>query len=234
EWSRSSGPSEERDFPCDRISMHHLSGNHDRLSNSAPAVRRRVRELLGVEGDEPFPHVAQFSEPAALVRHGHEYDRNNFGGDTGKLKHIPLELPERWYAESPYGDFVTIDIAVRLPHLLRQAYGDEEVIKDPVLASLYLRLLEFDDVRPQSALLDFLLDTSSGRFSAEDIWDRLVPVISLLLDEIHDNRFFRRWLRRRAKPWAPVELDLVRWLLKMGAWHNRPVQELGRILGRFF
>jgi hypothetical protein len=89
------------------------------------------------------------------------------------------------------------------------------------MANLYERLLQFDDVRPQSALFDYLLDDSAGHYSAEQAWERLVPVIQDILDEIHDQKFFRYWLRKRAKPWAPAELEAARVLLNLGGWRNR-------------
>jgi hypothetical protein len=78
-----------------------------------------------------------------------------------------------------------------------------------------------------------MLDTSHGNFSAAEAWERLVPVIQDLLSEIHDNRFFRHWLSRRAKPWAPAELELARGLLQMGGWHNRPAREAARKITEF-
>src|SRR5581483_1016896 len=93
--------------------------------------------------------------------------------------------------------------------------------------------LQFDDVRPQAALLDYLLDCSDEKFSPEEAWDRLVPVLRDLLDDIHDNEYFRYWLRRRAKPWAPAELDLARELLSMGGWRNRLAREAGRKVTHF-
>ena len=223
----------ERDFPCP-AKITCLSGNHDRMANASPAIRKRICELIGMTGSEPFPHYALFEDPDALVRHGHEYDNDNFALDFSKdEKPIPLKIDESGYSEANFGDFITIDIAARLPHLFRKKYGDEGILKDHVLESLYLRLLQFDDVRPQSALLDYMLDGSSGGFSAEDAWKKLVPVIQDLLAEIHDNKFFRYWLARRAKPWAPAELELARGLLEMGGWRNRPAREAARKISHF-
>ena len=128
---------------------------------------------------------------------------------------------------------MTIDIAVRLPYLFRRKYGDDAILKDRVLSSVYLRLLQFDDVRPQSALLDYLLDSSGGDFSAEEAWEKVVPVLQELLEEIVGNPFFRHWLSRRAKPWAPAELDAARRLLKLGAWRNRLAREASRKISHF-
>ena len=220
-------------FPCP-VKITYLSGNHDRVANASSKIRKRIGELLGVKRREVFPHYALFRDPDALVRHGHEYDNDNFALDLSKdEKPIPLKIDESGYSEANFGDFITIDIAARLPHLFRKKYGDEQILKDHVLESLYLRLLQFDDVRPQSALLDYMLDGSSGGFSAEDAWEKLVPVIKDLLDEIHDNKFFRYWLARRARPWAPAELEVARGLLEMGGWRNRPAREAARKISHF-
>src|SRR5215469_9667929 len=82
--------SEERDFPVDRIEIFYFPGNHDRLSNATPAIRKRVRALLGLNGSAEFPHYFLANDPAVLIRHGHEYDNNNFAIDLEKSKSIPL------------------------------------------------------------------------------------------------------------------------------------------------
>lgn len=224
---------EERDFPAKRIRVHYLPGNHDRLSNASPKVRKRICELLGLSGNDTFPHHILVKDPAVLIRHGHEYDRNNFAVDTEKMETIPLQVPIEGYEQANFGDFVTIDIAVRLPYLFRKKYGDEQVLADPVMSNLYLRLLQFDDVRPQGALLDYMLDTSSGNYSAEEAWERLVPVIQDVIEEIHDHPFFRYWVSKRAKPWASAELEAARGLLKLGGWQNRMAREAARKISHF-
>lgn len=227
-----SGKWKRRRFPC-KVKLTVLAGNHDRVINATAGIRKKVREALGLKGDARFPHYARFDDPAALVRHGQEYDPPNFAFDWTADKRIPLKIPDEQYDAANYGDFVTIDIATRLPYLLRRHYGDGCVRKDDVLRSLYLRLLQFDDVRPQSALLDYLLDPSEPHFEPEEAWERLVPVIQDLLAEIHDNQFFRYWLARRAKPWAPAEMDLARGLLKLGGWRNRAAREAARRISHF-
>jgi UDP-2,3-diacylglucosamine pyrophosphatase LpxH len=222
----------DQDFPCPaRITC--LAGNHDRLANASGSIRKRVCELIGVQSVERFPHYAVFSDPDALVRHGHEYDNNNFALDLPESEPIPLVIDEAGYSHANFGDFITIDVAVRLPYLFRQKYGDAQILKDAALGALYLRLLQFDDVRPQSALLDYMLDDSGGDFSTEEAWEKLVPVMQDLMAEIHDNKFFRYWLARRAKPWAPAELELARGLLQIGGWRNRPAREAARKITRF-
>lgn len=223
----------EVDFPAKRIRIHYLTGNHDRLSNATSRVRQRIRELVGLSGNKEFLHYFLQKDPPALVRHGHEYDRNNFLIDIEKCASIPLELPEEAYSEANFGDFITIDVAVRLPYLFRRKYGDEQVLADPLMSGVYQRLLQFDDVRPQSALLDYMLDSSGSDYSAEEAWERLVPVIQDLLEEVHDHPFFRHWLSKRARPWAPAELEAARGLLKLGGWRNRMAREAARKIAHF-
>ncbi|HZS25593.1 MAG TPA: hypothetical protein VFB76_00065, partial [Candidatus Angelobacter sp.] len=116
----------ERDFPARRINIHYLTGNHDRLSNATRAMRKRVRELIGLKGDSLFPHIFLAKDPAVLVRHGHEYDGNNFSNDLGKARSIPEKISEKVYGEANFGDFITIDVTARLPFLLRRYYGDHQ------------------------------------------------------------------------------------------------------------
>jgi UDP-2,3-diacylglucosamine pyrophosphatase LpxH len=222
----------ECDFPASKIEITCLAGNHDRLIN-ASGICGQIRKLIGLSGDKPFPHYVLDEELQVLIRHGHEYDRNNFALDPDKFKTIPLEVPEEGYDKANFGDFVTIDVAAKLPVLFRQEYGDEAILNDKVLSGLYLRLLQFDDVRPQSALLDYLLDASAGDYSTEEAWERLVPVIQKLLDQVHDDKFFRHWISERARKWAPAEMDVARGLLKLGAWKNAVAREASRKIAHF-
>lgn len=224
---------QERDFPARSIRIHYVPGNHDRLSNATPAVRRYICELLGLKGDDALPHYILAKDPAVLIRHGHEYDRNNFALDLEKLPSIPLDVDLAGYDQANFGDFITIDVAVRLPFLFRRKYGDRQILDDHVMSNLYLRLLQFDDVRPQAALLDYMLDTSSGNYSAEEAWERLVPVIQDVIEEIHDHPFFRHWVSQRAKPWASAELEAARGLLKLGGWKNSLAREAARKITHF-
>ncbi len=222
----------QRDFPC-KVLVTILAGNHDRIINATPGIRARVRELLGLKGDAPFPHYALFDDPQALIRHGQEYDPANFAADLSDEHRIPLKIKPEYYDQPNFGDFITIDVATKLPYLLRQHYGDQAILRKRVLRSLYLRLLQFDDVRPQAALLDYLLDASHEQFTPEEAWETLVPVIQDLLDDIHDSKFFRYWLSRRAKPWAPAELEVARGLLKIGGWKNRAARDAAREITHF-
>jgi UDP-2,3-diacylglucosamine pyrophosphatase LpxH len=224
--------------------LHYLPGNHDRLANATPAIRARIRQLLGLaqpELDVPFPHYVFSDDPPVLIRHGHEYDRYNFGADLSG-KQIEVRLPNEYYDKATFGDFNTVMVAARLPNLFCSHFGNANILADPALQAIYCRLLEFDDVRPQSAVLDFFLNTTvpktlidkdRNRFPHREalqryMWTVIQPVARQLLDEISRDPYFRRWIRKLfgfgIRHWSLAGLEswlfaiLVRALLCLKPW----------------
>jgi UDP-2,3-diacylglucosamine pyrophosphatase LpxH len=208
------------------IRVHYLPGNHDRLANATPSIRARVRHHLGLAGgDAPFPHVFDCEDPRVLVRHGHEYDPMNFGGALPSVAPIPARFAESAYDDWTFGDFITIEVAMGLPHAFRAVHGDAAIAADVQKATVYERLLEFDDLRPQSQLVPFLL-TIPGR-DAASVWASLEPAVRALLERIADSPHFRAALRKGRVP-------LVwRWLLGTRFWRLGLPLWLVRWLGGF-
>jgi UDP-2,3-diacylglucosamine pyrophosphatase LpxH len=214
----------ERDFPVP-VRLHYVPGNHDRLANATPAIRRRLRALLGMpESGAPFPWVLALARERAVVRHGHQYDLYNFGADLRQTAEIPLYLPEEHHEAATFGDFVTVDIASRLPFLFRQYHGDEALLSTPLLRTVYLRLLEFDDLRPQSAMLRFLLHMPEEGLTPQVVWRVIEPVLRQLLEAIHDDPYLHEWLRRLSSRAMIDAFDVVRLLLRRRLWrHTRSI-----------
>lgn len=209
---------EERPFPVP-VHLHYIPGNHDRLVNATPTTRRAARRLLGLpDSPAPFPYALPVERERVLVRHGHEYDPYNFSHDLSGWPDIPVHLPEEYYRRPTFGDFVTVDIASYLPHLFRQHHGDSAILRDEALRAVYLRLLEFDDLRPQSAMLHFLLSISETKLDAGMVWSLLEPVLRRLLENIHRHPFLREWLRRLNRPWHIDVVDFMRILLGVRIW----------------
>lgn len=208
----------EREFPVP-VSLHYLPGNHDRLSNATGRIRLEVRRALGIQSSEkPFPHVLTFPREGAVVRHGHEYDRHNFSIDYSSKDVIPLHIPESEYEAPPFGDFATVDIASQIPQLFRQNHTDERIVSDPVLRKVYLRLLEFDDLRPQMAMLNFLLHMPKARVNQSDVWSAIVPILERLLEELHDDPFLQMWLEKMDKKWQLDAVDVIQTALALKSW----------------
>jgi UDP-2,3-diacylglucosamine pyrophosphatase LpxH len=222
---------EEKEFPVP-VSIEYIPGNHDRLANATPAIRRRVRELLGMEAsDERFPNYLLLENPSALIRHGHEYDPYNFAADYGDADRIPLHIPREHYDGPTLGDFITIDVVARLPVEYRRVHTPEGILADPVKRAVYTRLLEFEDVRPQSALVSFLLRMRNQRFSEEQIWETLEPVVRNILSDIHDHPFLHRWIDRWDKPWRPDWMDAIQLVLKTRPWRKGITLAEAKLLG---
>lgn len=219
---------ELKDFPAQNITFYYIPGNHDRLINATPSLRNNARRALGMaESDEPFPNILTFPQYHTLVRHGHEYDPINFAADLTTQEQFPLDIKAEIYAEAPLGDLTTVDIASHIPYLIRNMYEKEEILTDPILRAIYLRLLEFDDLRPQSALFNYLLNMPppEGKSEAywkengpEEVWEKIKPVMRRLLEEIHDDPFLRGWLRKMNKIWRFDVIDVVQLILALGLW----------------
>lgn len=191
--------------------VHYLPGNHDRLANAA-GLRKLVRRLFGVAGEGPLPHSFRSADGRVLVRHGHEYDRFNFAKDLRGSGPVDLRDEDPVYDHPALGDFVTVDIAARLPWLFRAEYGPPTIAEKPLLRALYQRLLEFDDVRPASALGDYLLSTPG--FTRDAAWDALQPIARKVLDELAESEVFARFLSAHDVPWRVDVADAVQLLLR--------------------
>jgi UDP-2,3-diacylglucosamine pyrophosphatase LpxH len=218
-WKMSGDHNALQDFPldADQIQVRFIPGNHDRLANATPTIRRTVRDLLGLApSDGPFENCLFFDNPPILVRHGHEYDRYNFSADYAKSTRIPRFIPQREYDDATLGDFITVSVAARLPYLFRQYHTDSAIVANSLLSAVYRRILEFDDVRPQSAVLNFML-TMPG-VKQRDVWECLEPVLKKLLDENHDHPFLRTWLSRLELKWRPDWIDLCQAYLDTMSW----------------
>jgi len=171
------------------VNIHYVPGNHDRLANASVAIRNKVRAFFGVpESDEPFPNQYlhyRDDEVRVLVRHGHEYDHSNFGANLAMWPEIPLIIDKSYYDMPVLGDIVTMEIASKLPLLFRERYGDDEILGDTHLKRMYQRLIDFDNVRPNGAIMSFLFSTPG--LSTKEIWLIIEPVFRDLLDDIAKN-----------------------------------------------
>lgn len=206
--------------PGTRVEVHFLPGNHDRLANVWPSVRRRVRQLLSIpESDSPFEHVLRRPNHApglvnsrgygVAVRHGHEYDRWNFPGETEHGRAVHAD--DATYTRPCLGDAMTVDIALRCAVAFRALYATE--LRTPGAAGdryrrLYVALLEFDDVRPSGVLFDFLAQQRSKL--GGDPLALLRPVIRDIYGQICGDPFFVREAQR----------------LGVGAWFSEPVASM--------
>ena len=183
------------------VNVHLILGNHDRLANATPEIRETVRNLFGLSGgDSLFNHhmILEDSKgnPFCLVRHGHEYDRTNFSVDVLERNAIATFIPESVYGRSALGDITTIEFGASLPWLFIKRYGEDAILKDPVLMALYQRLMEFDDVRPTTAWLSFLFSTPG--VDQKRTWELMKPCFTEIINNLSTNQQFLITLKQTA------------------------------------
>lgn len=210
---------QEQEFPVP-VRVHYLPGNHDRLADSTPAVRRTIREILGMPSSAaPLRHTLYFDEERTIIRHGHEYDHLNFGLDCRQDEVVPQSLPRQAYGKAPIGDFVTTELATGILEVYREYHQDERILRNPLLRRVYERMLEFDDLRPMHAIPNFLLYMPASGYSPEQIWsDAIGPVVEILLDRVHRHPFLIKWLERLDKQNWPDLVDVVQGALSSRVW----------------
>lgn len=111
---------------------------------------------------------------------------------------------------------MTVQVASRLPQTFREVHGDEAILASPLLRSVYDRLLEFDDVRPQSAIFEFMLnDPDVG--DRDRVWATLEPVLRRMLNELSSDRFLKKWLKDHDR-WGPDVVDVIQLVLSLKPW----------------
>lgn len=179
------------------VHVHYLPGNHDRLANLHPEVRRRVRSLLAMpDSDAPFPNRLDYTggtlpDYGARIRHGHEYDAHNFAHPIARG--AALDLNVEAYLEPAFGDYVTVEVATRLALAFRAYHGASMRRDDDVgrrLRRLYQDLTEFDDVRPPGLLFEYLAERVGG--DDKEVFRTLKPLLVDVLEQARKSEFFLR------------------------------------------
>ncbi|HET6514714.1 MAG TPA: hypothetical protein VFG09_06090 [Thermodesulfovibrionales bacterium] len=173
----------------ERVRFDYIPGNHDRIINLYEPLRGRVKDLFGLGGGNvPLKHEIPAEEYGVHIRHGHEYDPFNFAGKLPEQG--PFAFNEDDYDLAPLGDYVTIDFASRLAWTYRSRY--ERNIKAGPDADLhrhiYRKLLEFDDLRPQSEIVSFLQTETADE---DKVKQTLSPVLKDGLQKALESRFVR-------------------------------------------
>jgi UDP-2,3-diacylglucosamine pyrophosphatase LpxH len=171
------------------VKIHYIPGNHDRLANATIKIRNKIRGFFGIaESDDYFPNQYlhyRDGDVRVLIRHGHEYDRTNFGANLSHWPEIPTVIDKGYYDMPVLGDIVTMEIASKLPLLFKKQYGEEAILENKSLRRMYQRLIDFDNVRPNGAMVNFLFSTPG--INKKEIWQIIEPVFRKILDDIAKN-----------------------------------------------
>jgi UDP-2,3-diacylglucosamine pyrophosphatase LpxH len=172
------------------IVYKYLPGNHDRLVNLHQGIRAEIgSQLLGENKTEypKFDHIYDGSESyGVFVRHGHEYDDSNFTGKIPPTGIINVNLAD--YDLAPLGDYTTIDIAVGLAVEYRLLYQSKILAGDLVYSDIYCKLLEFDDVRSDAGIMDFLKIETNPQI---DVWKYISPAADVIIRRALKSSFLK-------------------------------------------
>lgn len=213
------------------VDLHYIPGNHDRLLNSSLLIRHFTQLELGLpKGDLPFEHqfiLRANNEDCVLVRHGHEYDPANFNISYKLAQIIPTFIDPEEYGRPVLGDVLTCEFAAKLPLIFREYYSDEDIIAMPDLGLIYRRLIEFDNVRPGSALMNFLFSTPG--LSKADVWKLTEPVFIRLLNEFAAIENIDDYLKKFSGA-SRVTAQLFGLLLKLKPWRRGVPYGLGKAM----
>lgn len=182
-----SGPLErEFGFPVEPKRVY-IPGNHDTLVNEHAYLRRRVREVLGMEpGDGLFPRYVLDLEHGVFARHGHEFDRLNFEGseayDAGELL-----VPEEDYRRMPIGDPMACEYAAKLAPLTAHYLPEDH----PNRARIAERLRDVVDVRPLTGMVRWVMWQVSQM--DENTRDCVNRAMNEAAQSVHDLPFTKEW-----------------------------------------
>src|SRR5690606_7015410 len=95
---------------------------------------------------------------------------------------IPTLIDKSFYDRPSFGDIVTTEVAAQLPIIFKNHYTEERIQGNTALSLLFQRLIDFDNVRPSNALINFLFSTPG--LSMKKVWGLIEPVFVKMLDDL--------------------------------------------------
>jgi UDP-2,3-diacylglucosamine pyrophosphatase LpxH len=204
------------------VELHLILGNHDRLANATPNIRKKVWEMFGIMNNsdriENF-HVFKYNrgDPFCLIRHGHEYDPTNFSINVRKLENIPTAFSREAYDRAVLGDITTSEFGAALSWLFKKQHGEETILLSKKRMALYQRLMEFDDVRPTTAWLAYLFSTPGVK--KKKTWKLIKPAFTRIINNLAFHEPLHKTLKQ-SQALNPLFRFLLMGLLRSGIFKN--------------
>jgi len=159
----------KRVFPTvkeNKVELIYVPGNHDRLVNCYPSLRKKVAQVLGLtiggtavttgrnrNWDWCFLDHFNAEKYGVFAHHGHKYDKWNYGGS---------------HDEVPIGDVITTEIVARIPRvfcdemktgLLDMDFAGPEdrlATEEKIDAEIAVLTEEIDNIRPWTSIFLYL------------------------------------------------------------------------------
>jgi len=190
----------------------YIPGNHDRLCNIFDSLRDKVRAGLGMPPDTtPFPHSyddLQYSNRyGVFARHGHEFDQWDYEGATN--------YTNADYAQVPIGDAITTQLVAGLPYTIMN-YVKQMTPPLPAsqLTALERNLQEIDNIRPYSAVLQWLFYQVQEN---PGIQNEINHAVKDIAQNFNNLDMVKRWYKRHRtlNPFAPDSSDMLQAAIEM-------------------
>ncbi|WP_079509182.1 metallophosphoesterase [Mesobacillus jeotgali] len=177
----------------------YIPGNHDRLCNVYPSMRKLVSEELDIKGSAyhyPFQNYYLNLEHGLFARHGHEWDPFNFEGD-----HLNVQS----YNQIPIGDVIAAEIASKLPIVVEKKLKEINLPEEDInqICNNFRNLF---DVRPMSAIVPWL----SYQVKRYDQYGIIVQnainaAFRQVGEEFMDIPFVKGWIKKHDRFWNPLD-----------------------------
>jgi len=204
-----------------KVELDYLPGNHDRIVNLYPSLRAEVRQILGLEGgDRPFSHCFECNSYGVFAMHGHERDKQNFGG---------LDLKEEDYLAVPIGEVLTTEFAAKIPWKLATKLKEKRFAKidQQDKDGLIARLKDIDNIRPMNMVLEYVNHRSKG-VSSEPLAAAIHESVREVLQDLSEMDFSQIGnLGLKVK----IAKDLLSWCARwspyfLARWLNEIIADL--------
>jgi hypothetical protein len=101
---------------------------------------------------------------------------------------------------------------------MRQRYGDDAIVANPMLRALYRRVIGFDDLRPRTALIPYLMYTPIPGADPDETWNVIAQLTEDMLEAVHDDPFLLEWLDRMDRKWHLDMIDAIQAIFDLKAW----------------
>ncbi|MEH7094147.1 hypothetical protein [Neobacillus vireti] len=185
----------------------YIQGNHDRLCNVYPSLRKTVIDLLGLQDHmpiEPFPNYFKAEEYGVFARHGHEWDPFNFEGDYQTQNN---------YYKTPIGDVIACEIASKLPIEVGKRLQNTHLPEKDIL-QICNNFRNLFDVRPLSAIIPWL-SFQVLRYDkyGEKVQQAINSAFRHVGEEFKEIEFVKDWIKKNDQFLNPLDNgDLIQLL----------------------
>jgi UDP-2,3-diacylglucosamine pyrophosphatase LpxH len=197
-----------------RPEIIYIPGNHDRLCNVYPSMRKQVidaLELHVISETDTFPNVYKNEKHGVFARHGHELDPFNFEGDFDN----PLA-----YWHIPIGDVIAAEIASKLPIVVGEKLKETTLPKDDIV-QICNNFRNLFDVRPVSSIIPWLsFQVKRYEKYGSTVQNAINSAFRQIGEEFMDIPFVKEWIKKHDHFWHPLD-------------NGDKVQLLGSILKTF-